>query len=259
MCRQCGAHFSPSAPRPQSAIVQRAPPKPPEPSAVRETPSFLRRFDSLWKTSRSTIVECFECKRRQEVSGAASSSICPSCSAHIDLRDYKVNTSFSRSIRTHGEVHITAKGDLSSSNVRCRRALVEGRVRGNLECDELVRIDVSGKIPGRISARNALVERRAEVQFFRRLKVGNLEIRGKMWGEVVADGTVTIRKHALLEGTVRARAINVEKGGVFLGQLIIGQGDLQQGELLPTNTAKVEKGQEKSEPSVGVAQPLPAR
>lgn len=262
MCRQCGAHFSPSAPRPQPVVIQRARPKEPEPNVVHETPSLFRRFDTLWKTHRNTVVECFECKRRQEVSGAASSSICPSCSAHIDLRDYKVNTSFSRSIRTHGEVHITAKGDLSSSNVRCRRALVEGRVRGNLECDDLVRIDVSGKIPGRISARNALIERRAEVQFFRRLSVGNLEIRGKMQGEVIADGTVTIRKHASLEGPVRARAINVEKGGVFLGELIIGRGDLQQGELLPTETAGtagVEKAQEKSEPSIGVAHPLPAR
>jgi cytoskeletal protein CcmA (bactofilin family) len=256
MCRQCGAHFSPSAPRPRPVIAPRA--ARPEPSVVRETPSFFRRFDNLWRANRNTIVECFECKRKQEVSGAASSSICPSCSAHIDLRDYKVNTSFSRSIRTHGEVHITAKGDLSSSNVRCRRALVEGRVRGNLECDEFVRIDVSGKIPGRIAARNALIERRAEVQFFRRLRVGNIEIRGKMSGEIVADGIVTIRKHAALEGPVRAKGINVEKGGLFSGQLVIGRGDLEQGELLPNQQA-AEASQVKSEPSVGVAQPLAAR
>lgn len=256
MCRQCGAHFSPSAPRPQPPSTAR--PRAASPTSPPESSSLLRHFDHLWKTNRSTVVECFECKRKQEVSGAASSTICPSCSAHIDLRDYKVNTSFSRSIRTHGEVHITAKGDLSSSNVRCRRALVEGRVRGNLECDESVRIDVSGKIPGRISARNALVERRAEVQFFRRLRVGNIEIRGRMVGEIVADGTVTVRKHAALEGTVRAKAINVEKGGLFSGELIIGSGDLQQGELLPVAGGAVET-QPKTDPAIGVAQPLPAR
>ncbi|MEY2493076.1 MAG: hypothetical protein QOH24_2027 [Verrucomicrobiota bacterium] len=257
MCRQCGAHFSPSAPRPQPVVAPRA--ARPEPNVARETPSLFRRFDNLWRAKRNTIVECFECQRKQEVSGSASSSICPSCSAHIDLRDYKVNTSFSRSIRTHGEVHITAKGDLSSSNVRCRRALVEGRVRGNLECDDLVRIDVSGKIPGRISARNALIERRAEVQFFRRLRVGNIEIRGRMSGEIIADGMVTVRKHAVLEGPVRAKAINVEKGGLFSGQLVIGRGDLKQAELLPNQQAAAEEGQVKSEPAVGVAQPLAAR
>jgi cytoskeletal protein CcmA (bactofilin family) len=258
MCRQCGAHFSPSAPRPRPIVAPRLRP---EPSAAPEPAlSFLRRFDGFWKGSRNTVVVCFECQRKQEVSGAASSTICPSCSAHIDLRDYKVNTSFSRSIRTHGEVHITAKGDLSSSNVRCRRALVEGRVRGDLECDELVKIDVSGKIHGRIVARNAVVERRAQIQFFRRLRVGNLEIRGKMSGEIVADGMVTIRKHGVLEGTVRAKAINVEKGGVFSGHLIIGGGDLQQAELLPTPTgASIGHSTAKSDASIGVAQPLPAR
>ena len=257
MCRQCGAHFSPSAPRPRPIVAPRARP---EASAASETaPSLRQRFENLWKGTRNIVVVCFECQRKQEVSGAASSTICPSCSAHIDLRDYKVNTSFSRSIRTHGEVHITAKGDLSSSNVRCRCALVEGRVRGNLECDELVKIDVSGKIPGRIVARNAVIERRSQVQFFRRLRVGNLEIRGKMSGEIVADGMVTIRKHGSLEGPVRAKAINVEKGGVFSGHLVIGSGDLQQAELLSSRTADSAQTTAKSDTPIGVAPPLPAR
>jgi len=256
MCRQCGAHFSPSAPRPRPIVAPRARP---EASAASETaPSLRQRFENLWKGTRNIVVVCFECQRKQEVSGAASSTICPSCSAHIDLRDYKVNTSFSRSIRTHGEVHITAKGDLSSSNVRCRCALVEGRVRGNLECDELVKIDVSGKIPGRIVARNAVIERRSQVQFFRRLRVGNLEIRGKMSGEIVADGMVTIRKHGSLEGPVRAKAINVEKGGVFSGHLVIGGADLQQAELLSSPTATTETTAKPDAP-IGVAQPFPAR
>jgi cytoskeletal protein CcmA (bactofilin family) len=44
---------------------------------------------------------------------------------------------------------------------------------------------------------------------------------------------VTIRSGAALDGNVVARAINVEKGGTFTGQLIIGRQTLEQGELLP--------------------------
>lgn len=214
----------------------------------------MRRLDSFWKSKRTSIVECFDCKRKQEVSGAASSTICPSCSAHIDLNDYKVASSFSRSIRTHGEVHITARGDLSSSNVRCRIGLVEGRVRGNLQCDELVRIDVIGKIPGRIAGGEARIEKRADVQFFRRVRVTNIEIRGRMVGEIVARGMVTIRKHGVLEGNVTAKAINVEKGGVFSGQLIIGKAELQQAELLSSEGAAPGK---KEPAGVALARPLP--
>jgi cytoskeletal protein CcmA (bactofilin family) len=250
MCRQCGAHFSPSEPKRAPAVVPKARPAAPPPAA----PSFMRRLDGLWKQQRNTVVECFECKRKQEVSGAASSTICPSCSAHIDMRDYKITTTFSRSIRTTGNVHLTSKGDLSSSSVRCRRAIVEGRLRGNLHCAETAIIDVSGKIPARLSAHDMVIEKRREVHFFRRVRVVNIEIRGRMSGEIIAEGVVTVRKHGVLEGNVTAKAINVEKGALFSGALIIGKAHLEQAELLPA-----EAGEKKSEgATVPLAQPLPA-
>jgi cytoskeletal protein CcmA (bactofilin family) len=252
MCRQCGSHFSPSAPRSASVIPAR-PHLEPRAQASSPARSLMQRFDGLWKSKRTSVIECFDCERKQEVSGAAKSTICPSCSAHIDLSGYKITTSFSRSIRTRGELHVTTKGDLSSSSVRCRRALIEGRLRGNLDCAESLIIKTSGKIPGKLSASQMIVEKRADVQFFRHVRVGTIEIRGRMSGEIVANGLVTIRKHASLEGSVTAKAISVEKGGTFSGQLIIGKGGLQQAELLPAGTAASPQ-----ELPIGVAQPLPA-
>jgi len=219
------------------------------------TASLMQRFDGLWKSKRSNVIECFDCQRKQEVSGAATSTICPSCSAHIDLSDYKIATSFSRSIRTRGEVHVTTKGDLSSSSVRCQRALIEGRLRGNLDCAGTIVINTSGKILGRLSASEIVVEKRCEVQFFRRVRVGNIEIRGRMSGEVVADGMVTIRKNGVLEGSVTAKAINVEKGGTLSGQVVVGRRALQQTELLPNESPAVS---EPPEGSISLARPLPA-
>src|SRR4029077_15366582 len=152
----------------------------------------------------------------------ATSTICPSCSAHIDLRDYKITSGFSRSIRTRGDVHLTGKGDLGSSSVVCRSALVEGRLRGNLHCDDTATINFSGKIPGRISAQRIVVERKAAIHCFRRVRAGRIEIKGKMSGEIVAQTRVTVHKKGSLEGDVTARAITVEKGGMFSGQLVIG-------------------------------------
>ena len=70
--------------------------------------SLLQRFEGIWNRPRITSVACFDCGTRQELNSAATSTICPSCSVHMDLRDYKINGSFSRAIRTHGEVHVTA-------------------------------------------------------------------------------------------------------------------------------------------------------
>jgi cytoskeletal protein CcmA (bactofilin family) len=235
MCRQCGSAFAPTVSKAEAKAAQAhraeqsfAPPI--------EVGSILKKFDGLWGKPRSSTVECFDCKAKQEVSASATSTNCPKCSAHLDLRDYKITTSFSRAIRTHGEVHVTARGDLSSSSVVCRSAIIEGKLRGNLHCYGTVTINYSGKIPGRLIAEHVLIERKAEVQFFRRMKVTSLEIRGHMTGEVTADTVVVIHRNASLDGDVTAKSISVEKGGVFSGQLVIGSSGLHQGELLPQTT-----------------------
>src|SRR5439155_1485750 len=150
ICRQCGRSFSPFAPKPGLKLRTK------EEAPAPQSPSFLGRFEDFWKRQRSAIIECFECKRKQQVSGAATSTICPACSTHTDLRDYKITSGFSRSIRTRGDVHLTSKGDLASSSIVCRSALIEGRLRGNLHCDDTATINFSGKFPA-VSALDTLL------------------------------------------------------------------------------------------------------
>lgn len=255
MCRQCGRYFSPFAPKPGLKI--RVKEEAPVASAAAPDSSFFQKFEGLWSRPRSSVVECFECKRKHEVSGAASSTNCPSCSAHIDLRDYKITTSFSRTIRTRGDVHLQPKGDLSSTSVVCKAALIEGKLRGNLHCSESATINFVGKLPGRLSAQQVTVEKKAEVQCFRRVTVGSIEIKGRMTAEIVAETSVHIHKNASLEGNVTAKAITVEKGGIFSGQLIIGKADLTQGELLPEHQPAPAAKQAEPEVPGAVPRPLP--
>jgi cytoskeletal protein CcmA (bactofilin family)/ribosomal protein S27E len=251
ICRQCGRSFSPFTPKPGLKL------RTTDETSTPETPSSIfGKIEDFWKRKTTSVVECFECKRKQQVSGAATSTICPSCSAHIDLRDYKIVSGFSRSIRTRGNVHLSGKADLASSSVVCQCALIEGRLRGNLHCEDTATINYSGKIPGRISARYIVVDRKADIHCFRRVRAENIEIKGRMSGEIIAQ-TVTVHKKGCLEADVTARAISVEKGGMFSGQLAIGQISLTQGELLGKRKPTVSQGTESNFPD-GVAQPLPA-
>jgi cytoskeletal protein CcmA (bactofilin family) len=111
--------------------------------------------------------------------------------------------------------------------------LIEGKLRGNLHCDDVATINFLGKIPGRLTAKHVTIERKANIQCFRRFRVVSIEIKGRMAGDIIAETTVTIDKRGSLEGNVTAKAITVEKGGMFSGQLVIGPADLTQGELLP--------------------------
>ncbi|CAN5409853.1 hypothetical protein BH20VER3_BH20VER3_02010 [soil metagenome] len=229
LCRQCGKHFvvaATAAPRPG--------PKPAlELGGVAPAQSLRSRLEGMWNRPRITSVACYDCGAVQELNSAATSTICPSCSVHMDLRDYKITTPFSRAIRTHGEVYVTAAGDLSSSSVVCRSAIIEGKLRGSLQSTGRVEFRTPARVQGKLSAPEVVIGKKADVQFFRQLQVGSIEIRGKMSGEIVAETTVTIRNHGLLDGNVVARSINVEKGGTFSGQLIIGQKKWEQGELIP--------------------------
>ena len=252
MCRQCGSHFAPAAPKHEIRLRAKE-----EPVESLADPSLRQRIEGLWNKHHNSEIECFECKAKQEVSSAASSTFCPKCSTHIDLRNYKITTSFSRSIKTQGEVHVTAKGDLSSTNVTCRSALIEGKMRGNMTCVGTATINFVGKIPGRLTAENVLIERKSDVHFFRRIRVKSIEIRGRMTGEIVAEGTVIIHRSALLDGNVTAKSISVEKGGIFSGQLIIGSAGLTQAELLP-EAAPAEVALSENLAPVAVPHPLPA-
>ena len=221
-------------------------------------PSFLRRFEGVWNRPRITSVACYDCGTRQELNSVATSTICPSCSGHMDLRDYKINGSFSRRICTYGEVHITSAGDLSSSQVTCRVAIIDGKLRGGLHCYEKAEFRTPGKVQGKLIAPEVLIGKKANVQFFRQLQVGSIEIRGAMTGEIVAETVVTIRSTGSLDGNVVARSINVEKGGTFTGQLVIGRQNLEQAELLPDFDEKGAPAASKELPQPGQPFGLPA-
>ena len=82
-----------------------------------------------------------------------------------------------------------------------------------------------------------------------------------MTGEIIAEGTVVIHRNALLDGNVTAKSISVEKGGIFMGQLIIGTSGLAQGELLPETTAApaaAPAAATEEEAPIAVPHPLPA-
>ena len=218
-CRKCGQHYSI-----EKLLLK-------EVDSLKG-PSFFDKVSKL--ISRETIREiaCLSCDHKQQVSSAAQSSLCPSCGSYIDLRDFKIAGPFGRSIQTQGEIFITSKGDLSSSRAVCREAVVEGQLRGTLSCTGVVRVRLRGKILGTIDGHHVVIEKRSDVEFVRPLKGHAIEINGKVSARIVCEGQVTINKGGVLEGTIYAKAINIETGGVFSGELFIGQQEIAQRELL---------------------------
>lgn len=195
-------------------------------------PSIFDKISKLVSGEKVRKVRCFSCGHRQEVSSSAQSSLCPSCGSYIDLRDLKIAGPFGRSIQTQGEIYITSKGELTSARAACGTAILEGKLRGTLICNGLVRVKTHGKILGGIETHELLIEKRCDAEFVRTLKAHSVEINGKVSARIVCETAVTINKGGYLEGAVYARSISVEKGGVFSGELFIGQAE-PGGKLAP--------------------------
>ncbi len=240
-CRACSEYFSISAatraapapaamPKPRiglpSALREPKPTPPPAPPPAEPGPSYaaglLQKFDGLFASKpRVQVAHCFECQAGHEVSGTAQSTICKSCGAYIDLQDYRINTSFSRNIRTRGSLFVDVKGDLSSSKIICREVVVYGKLRGNLTCWGRMTLRVQGRVAGSIEVGELVVEKGSEVVFSRPIKASKVDIHGRVAAQIMSSGPVTIYRTGLLEGAVEASGFNVEKGGCYQGGLTI--------------------------------------
>ena len=232
-CRRCSQYFAITpaslgqvAPAPPAKSVDK-----PRPaylsSATREQPAEaaagfkFRLGDLISNKPKQRVAQCFECQSAHEVSSTATSSTCKACGAYIDLQDYKINSSFSRNIKTRGSVYLGTKGDLSSSKIICSEATLHGRMRGNLHCDGPVTIRAQGKLFGTIEAGPLVVEKGSDVQFSRPLKVASLEVHGALTGHVMSASHILISKTGSLDGDVTATGFTVEKGGIYQGELTI--------------------------------------
>jgi cytoskeletal protein CcmA (bactofilin family) len=217
-CRKCGKHIELH----KRGAVQ-------TPSAP-ETPGFVERLNRMFQREKVRQVNCLHCNAAQTVSSLAKSGSCSQCGHYLDFRDIKVDGNFSKSIETHGTITITKSGELTSPKVACAAAVVLGKVNGNLVCSTTAHVRTKGRVLGSIDARQLIIEKGADVEFVRPLHVGTAEINGKISARIFAD-SVTINKHGSLDGEVTAKSIKIERGGIFHGNLIIGQQKEEQAEL----------------------------
>ncbi len=220
-----------------------------------KAPSFLDKIGKL--ISRETVreVSCFSCNAVQQVSSAAESSLCPKCGSYIDLRNFKITGPFGRSIQTQGEVVITSKGDATSQRILCGTARIEGKMRGQMLCTHTVYVKMQGKLQGSIESEKVVVEKKSETELAKPIRARSIEIDGTVKGDIVCDGKVTINKHGNLSGVVHARSIVVEKGGIFSGELHIGES--LQAEAAAEPAAELEPA--KSAPSAKPTPPAQTR
>ena len=197
---------------------------------------FVKKIEALLGHETTKVVRCPKCDATREVDGSAKLMICAACGTHMDLRDFRISSSYSCNIHTQGFVEVTSRGELNCQKVICSEAIVEGQIHGTLFCD-VARMKYKGMLFCAIEADQLIVEKGADTELARPAKVGSAQINGRFSARIMADGVVDVAKTGWLEGTVYAKSINIERGGIFQGELFIGQKELTQADLLPEESA----------------------
>lgn len=198
---------------------------------------FIKKIEALLGHETTKIVRCNKCEATQQVDGLAKSVICTECGMHMDLRDFKISSLHSCNIHTQGFVEVTPKGELNCQKIICSEAIVEGQIHGTVICDT-VRMKYKGMLFCAIEAQQLIVEKGADAELSRTVKVASAQINGRFSARIMAEGVVTVGKTGWLEGTVYAKSINIEQGGVFQGELFIGQKEMSQPDLLSVDNGE---------------------
>ena len=193
---------------------------------------FLRKVEAFLGRSTTKTVRCQKCDTAHEVDSHSKTTLCTKCGTHMDLRDFKISAPFTGNISTQGSIEITPKGELNCQKAVCAEATVQGQVYGMLVCDT-VHLKYKGLLLCEIEAQHMIVDRGAETDLAHTINVISAQINGHCSARIMAREIVTISKTGWLEGTVYAKSINIEQGGIFQGELFIGQKELSQAELLP--------------------------
>jgi cytoskeletal protein CcmA (bactofilin family) len=92
-----------------------------------------------------------------------------------------------------------------------------GKILSDLDCSGELAIHTSGKIPGHVTCHRLHVPRKVRADFLEPVVAHDVLIEGEVRGVLQCTGTVTLARRALLQGLVRAAAIEVRPGASHVG------------------------------------------
>jgi cytoskeletal protein CcmA (bactofilin family)/DNA-directed RNA polymerase subunit N (RpoN/RPB10) len=198
ICKKCREHF-----RVQEALRPAAP--------------------AVARTIEQRHIRCFQCGTELEVAKAAASTMCKRCSSHVDLTDYQISQTVSKSFRTHGRLVLEEKGYLLNTESFVGEAVVRGKLIGKLTTEGALEIHSSANIRGTLLPGRLVIPQGHRFGWPQTLNVRDADISGELVSDVVGTGTVLLRATARFFGNITAVNLLVEAGAVFVGVARIGQ------------------------------------
>jgi cytoskeletal protein CcmA (bactofilin family) len=147
--------------------------------------------------------------------------MCRRCSSYVDLSDYQVNQTVTKSFRTHGRLVIELKGYLLNTDAVVGDAIVKGRLIGRLAARRTLEVHSTARIKGTFTAGLLIIPFGHCFHWPDPIHVDRVEVRGELVASVCAAGTVRLKSSARCFGNVEAANLVVEEGAILVGSVQI--------------------------------------
>lgn len=122
---------------------------------------------------------------------------------------------------TRGDLCIEKNAYLFCAKAICKNALLYGSISGSLHCEQNLTLAVSGTIAAKLTAHHIEIPKESHITCPFPIYAQSISIYGVLRANLFIDGTLTIHKKGVLEGSVAARSINVDPGGELIGSMQI--------------------------------------
>jgi cytoskeletal protein CcmA (bactofilin family) len=183
----------------------------PEPSA---------RFHPFSKSSLQPAprpIDCLECGQTQSITPDPGYAPCIHCRVPIPLHDVTIDSLHTDRVVTRGDVLITRHGQLRGATVQCFNLTIEGTFEGGAECNGELLILHRADISGRLQCGTLTLGRRADLKLEYPARANSITIGGKVHGDLVCSGHVTLLEHAMVLGDIKAGSLSVHDGAHHVG------------------------------------------
>ena len=104
-------------------------------------------------------VRCFKCEREIFTDKKAQAVTCQHCYNSNDLSDHKVKTLLGVNLETYGTLHLKKRGIIEISSIHVGDAVVQGKIKGDVNAMGTVEIQKRGEIYGSITCRKLIVNK----------------------------------------------------------------------------------------------------
>jgi len=166
-------------------------------------------------------IQCGVCGGIHRISRHIDTTCCPYCCELIDLRDVIIPTHVSDTIDTQGRITILRGGHLNSTRTRCGSAVIEGLISGALTSTGTIEFRTSGRLLCAIDAPVVVFAKGSDITMPLPIDADEVHVHGRVHATIRCRGLLRITKRGLVEGSISARSVIVDKGGSCLGQVTI--------------------------------------